>query len=196
MFARGIWAAAPQPGLDIHKIGHKKITLGSCGPSSKASRKPAGASRPRRLVGPAPATENALARTGWAIVGNGPPTGLERGLLEYCTPKSGSPDVDRAAAARIVDSPDVGRLERAAVLLPSDRSAFLCALANVLRGEPQPLSDGSVHRAIRALQREFRTPPTSPAGRKRRGALSASRSSDWCYSADEAISLAYSLDLR
>jgi hypothetical protein len=44
-------------------------------------------------------------------------------------------------------------------ILPGDRDAFLRALANVLRGEPQPLGDGSVFRAIRALQREFWQPP-------------------------------------
>jgi hypothetical protein len=44
-------------------------------------------------------------------------------------------------------------------LLPVDRGAFLVALANVLRDEPQPLGDGTVARAIRSLQREFRQPP-------------------------------------
>jgi hypothetical protein len=52
----------------------------------------------------------------------------------------------------------------AAPLLRPDRDAFLCALANVLRGEPQPLGDGAVFRAIRALQREFWTPPSAVAG--------------------------------
>ena len=49
-------------------------------------------------------------------------------------------------------------------LAPADRDAFLRALANVLRGEEQPLGDGAVFRAVRALQREFWTPPTSTAG--------------------------------
>jgi hypothetical protein len=44
-------------------------------------------------------------------------------------------------------------------LLPIDRSQFLQALAAVLRDAPQPLGDGSVHRAIRALQRELWRPP-------------------------------------
>ena len=44
-------------------------------------------------------------------------------------------------------------------LLPIDRDAFLVALAAVLRGEPQPLGDGVVGRAIRSLQREFFRPP-------------------------------------
>jgi hypothetical protein len=44
-------------------------------------------------------------------------------------------------------------------LAPPDREAFLCALANVLRSELQPLGDGAVFRAIRSLQREFWTPP-------------------------------------
>jgi hypothetical protein len=50
-------------------------------------------------------------------------------------------------------------LNAAAPLLPPDRDAFLRALANVLRGEPQPLGDGTVHRAIKGLQREFWRPP-------------------------------------
>jgi hypothetical protein len=45
-------------------------------------------------------------------------------------------------------------------LLPPDRDAFFRALANVLRGEPQPIGDGAVFRAVRSLQREFFRPPT------------------------------------
>ena len=44
-------------------------------------------------------------------------------------------------------------------LAPHDRNAFVNALANFLRSEPQPLGDGSVYRAVRALQREFFAPP-------------------------------------
>jgi hypothetical protein len=44
-------------------------------------------------------------------------------------------------------------------LPPPDRDAFLCALANLLRSELQPLGDGAVARAIRSLQREFWSPP-------------------------------------
>jgi hypothetical protein len=43
-------------------------------------------------------------------------------------------------------------------MLPVDRSAFLVALANVLRGETE-IGDGTVARAIRSLQREFWRPP-------------------------------------
>jgi hypothetical protein len=48
-------------------------------------------------------------------------------------------------------------------LLPPDRSAFLIALAQLLRSEPQ-LGDGVVFRAVRSLQREFFRPPTINAG--------------------------------
>jgi hypothetical protein len=41
---------------------------------------------------------------------------------------------------------------------PARRSAFLAALATLLRSEPQPLGDGSLGRCIRALQHEFRDP--------------------------------------
>jgi hypothetical protein len=44
-------------------------------------------------------------------------------------------------------------------LPPPDREPFLFALADLLRGEPQPLGDGSVFRAVRSLQREFFQPP-------------------------------------
>lgn len=46
-------------------------------------------------------------------------------------------------------------------LLPTDRSAFLVALANLLRNEAT-IGDGTVHRAIRSLQREFWQPPLNP----------------------------------
>jgi hypothetical protein len=36
-------------------------------------------------------------------------------------------------------------------LAPADRSAFLAALANMLRSEPQPVGDGAVHRAAKQL---------------------------------------------
>jgi hypothetical protein len=36
-------------------------------------------------------------------------------------------------------------------LAPPDRSAFLAALANMLRPEPQPVGDGAVYRHARAL---------------------------------------------
>jgi hypothetical protein len=45
-------------------------------------------------------------------------------------------------------------------ILPPDRSAFLSALATLLRGEIQPLGDGVLFRAIRSLQREFFRPPS------------------------------------
>jgi hypothetical protein len=41
-------------------------------------------------------------------------------------------------------------------LAPHRRSAFLVALAAMLRSEPQPIGDGSLGRAIRSLQVEFR----------------------------------------
>jgi hypothetical protein len=44
------------------------------------------------------------------------------------------------------------------VLEPYRRSAFLVALAELLRAEPRPIGDGSVGRAIRQLQHEFRDP--------------------------------------
>jgi hypothetical protein len=44
------------------------------------------------------------------------------------------------------------------VLEPYRRSAFLVALAQLLRSEPQPVGDGSLGRAIRQLQHEFRDP--------------------------------------
>lgn len=46
-------------------------------------------------------------------------------------------------------------------LLPVDRDAFLRALAQLLGSEPE-LGDGTVARAIRDLQREFRQPPLNP----------------------------------
>lgn len=46
-------------------------------------------------------------------------------------------------------------------LLPADRSAFLVALAQLLGSETE-IGDGTVARAIRSLQREFRTPPLNP----------------------------------
>jgi hypothetical protein len=45
-------------------------------------------------------------------------------------------------------------------LLPVDRSAFLVALAELLRGETE-IGDGTVARAIRGLQREFFDPPVN-----------------------------------
>jgi hypothetical protein len=42
------------------------------------------------------------------------------------------------------------------VLEPYRRSAFLAALAALLRSEPQPVGDGSLGRCIRQLQHEFR----------------------------------------
>jgi hypothetical protein len=47
-------------------------------------------------------------------------------------------------------------------LPPPDRDAFLAALANLLRSELQPLGDGALFRAVRALQREFFRPPKFP----------------------------------
>ena len=54
-----------------------------------------------------------------------------------------------------------------APLEPVDRDPFLRALAAALCGEPQPLGDGAVYRACKALQREFFKPPVierSPLG--------------------------------
>ena len=45
-------------------------------------------------------------------------------------------------------------------LLPQDRDGFLRALAAALRDEPV-IGDGTLHRAVRALQREFWRPPQS-----------------------------------
>jgi hypothetical protein len=45
-------------------------------------------------------------------------------------------------------------------MLPVDRSAFLVALANLLRNETE-IGDGTLHRAIRSLQREFWRPPVN-----------------------------------
>jgi hypothetical protein len=36
-------------------------------------------------------------------------------------------------------------------LAPHDRSAFLAALANLLRHEPRPIGDGALHRAAKQL---------------------------------------------
>lgn len=47
--------------------------------------------------------------------------------------------------------------------VPADRSAFLVALAQLLRNEPN-IGDGTVSRAIRSLQREFWRPPQIPGG--------------------------------
>jgi hypothetical protein len=49
-------------------------------------------------------------------------------------------------------------MKAAEPLDPARRSAFLVALASMLRSEPQPVGDGSLGRAIRALQHEFRDP--------------------------------------
>jgi hypothetical protein len=46
-------------------------------------------------------------------------------------------------------------MKAAEPLDPHRRSAFLAALAQMLRGEPQPVGDGSLGRAIRKLQPEF-----------------------------------------
>jgi hypothetical protein len=46
----------------------------------------------------------------------------------------------------------------AAPLDPHRRSAFLVALATMLRSEPQPIGDGSLGRCIRRLQPEFHDP--------------------------------------
>ena len=54
-----------------------------------------------------------------------------------------------------------------APLEPVDRDPFLRALAAALCSEPQPLGDGQIFRAIKALQREHWRPPTierSPLG--------------------------------
>jgi hypothetical protein len=49
-------------------------------------------------------------------------------------------------------------MKAAEPLDPHRRSAFLVALATMLRSEPQPVGDGSLGRAIRFLQHEFRDP--------------------------------------
>ena len=49
-------------------------------------------------------------------------------------------------------------LAAATPLPPHDRDAFIAALANLLRGERE-IGDGTVHRAVRALQKEFFQPP-------------------------------------
>jgi hypothetical protein len=63
-------------------------------------------------------------------------------------------------------------MKAAEPLDPHRRSAFLVALAALLRGEPQPVGDGSLGRAIRELQHEFRDPmcigPGMPVRSKRR----------------------------
>jgi hypothetical protein len=46
----------------------------------------------------------------------------------------------------------------AAPLLPCDRDAVLRSLANILSGEHE-IGDGSLHRAIRSVQRQFFRPP-------------------------------------
>ena len=62
----------------------------------------------------------------------------------------------------LTDSQMTAVLRACAPLLPQDRDAFLRALAQVLRDEPE-LGDGVVFRAIRSLQREFWQPPMSVA---------------------------------
>jgi hypothetical protein len=47
---------------------------------------------------------------------------------------------------------------------PHRRSAFLSALAQMLRSEPQPIGDGALGRAIRQLQHEFHDPLSVAAG--------------------------------
>jgi hypothetical protein len=49
-------------------------------------------------------------------------------------------------------------LNAAAPLPLPDRGPFLQALADALRGESE-LGDGSLHRALRSLQRQFFRPP-------------------------------------
>ena len=44
-------------------------------------------------------------------------------------------------------------------LAPADRDPFLRALAHALGGEPQPLGDGAVFRAVKLLQRQYWRPP-------------------------------------
>ena len=64
----------------------------------------------------------------------------------------------------LTDSQYLAVVEACDPLLPVDRSAFLVALANVLRGEQQPLGDGQVARAIRSLQGRYFRPPTVKNG--------------------------------
>jgi hypothetical protein len=44
-------------------------------------------------------------------------------------------------------------------LEPTDRSAFLFALAALLHQEPQPIGDGALFRTARDLRKEFWRPP-------------------------------------
>ena len=50
-------------------------------------------------------------------------------------------------------------MEACTPMLPQDRDRFLRALADALGGEPQPLGDGQLHRAVRSLQRQYWRPP-------------------------------------
>jgi hypothetical protein len=67
-------------------------------------------------------------------------------------------------------------MKAAAPLDPHRRSAFLVALATMLRSEPQPIGDGSLGRAIRQLQPTFHdplsvgSPMAEPRSRRRVGA--------------------------
>jgi stage V sporulation protein SpoVS len=73
---------------------------------------------------------------------------------------------------KLSDSQMSAILQACAPLARPDRDAFVCALANVLRSELQPLGDGAVHRAVRALQREFFRPPRVAGTVRRTGPAS------------------------
>ena len=64
-------------------------------------------------------------------------------------------------------------MSAATPLQPAERSAFLAGLAHRLRGEPDPIGDGMLHRLIRETVREVWKPPLAadqePRSRRRIG---------------------------
>jgi hypothetical protein len=63
-------------------------------------------------------------------------------------------------------------------LASPDRDAFLVAIANILRSEPQPLGDGQVARAIRGCNESSGSRRRRPSDHRRRGAQSGRPSSE------------------
>ena len=73
----------------------------------------------------------------------------------------------------LTDAQQDAILSAARPLQPSERVAFMAALAELLASRRLSLGDGELGRTLRSLQREYFRPPTDLETRPTRGKLTA-----------------------